>query len=94
MLCILLSTRVIVIQSTTSMSEDKQDDGRRGVSVRSAERTLSQVGKEAKEGVKAVVHPVLHVFEQAESEEGTLLRKQIAAARTKLNRQLDETQAY
>lgn len=53
---------------------------------------IKRVGKEAAEGLKGVVRPVVQVFEQADGTEGTELRKQLAHARETVNHQLYDAQ--
>jgi hypothetical protein len=58
----------------------------------SARLALGRARKEAADGAKAVVRPVVQVFEQAESQEGTPLRKQIAVVRESVNHQFYDVQ--
>lgn len=54
----------------------------------SARIAIARSAQKAWESVQQAVHPAVQVFEQAESAEGTPLRKHFAAAREGLNRQL------
>ncbi|TMW63267.1 hypothetical protein Poli38472_002208 [Pythium oligandrum] len=58
----------------------------------SARIAISRLGKEATQGLKNVVRPVIQIFEQAEGKEGTQLRKQISSARVQVNHQLYDAQ--
>jgi hypothetical protein len=53
-----------------------------------ARHTISTFAKKGFEAVKNQIRPAFQIFEQADSKEGTILRKQISAARVNLNHQL------
>ncbi|DBA03618.1 TPA: hypothetical protein N0F65_006797 [Lagenidium giganteum] len=54
--------------------------------------TIRQFGTRAFEAARGTVRPIIQVFEQAESHEGTEVRRQIASARVSLNAQLYDAQ--
>uniref|UniRef100_K3WKL3 Uncharacterized protein n=1 Tax=Globisporangium ultimum (strain ATCC 200006 / CBS 805.95 / DAOM BR144) TaxID=431595 RepID=K3WKL3_GLOUD len=58
----------------------------------SARIAIKRVGKQAYEGLKSAVSPVVQIFERAESQEGTELRKQISSVRLQVNHQLHDVQ--
>ncbi len=58
----------------------------------SARVAITRAAKEAANGLKGVVRPVVQTFEQAESKEGTELRKQIASVRELVNHQFYDVQ--
>ena len=53
-----------------------------------ARHAIKTFGKTAYESVRTYTRPVFHVFEQADSKEGTQLRKEISSIRKSLNEQI------
>lgn len=58
----------------------------------SARASIKRAGNQVFEGLKTVVSPFVQIFEQAESKEGTGLRKQISSVREQVNHQLHDAQ--